>query len=94
MAAIDANYGITDARSLLLNMLRKIKYYVARGPIAEYINLFGELLDYVPRLSGNEAQPTLEGRKRLLIDTLPKDFVEKLDSHQPDGIMTILNDNI
>ncbi|EJK61343.1 hypothetical protein THAOC_18186, partial [Thalassiosira oceanica] len=91
-AAIDANYGITDARSLLLNMLRKIRYYVARGPIAEYINRFGELLDYIPRLSGNELPPNLEGRKRLLIDSLPKDFAERLDSHPPNGIQSILSD--
>ncbi|EJK73641.1 hypothetical protein THAOC_04722 [Thalassiosira oceanica] len=91
-AAIDSNYGITDARSLLLNMLRKIKYFVRRGSIAEYINRFGELLDYIPRLSGNEPSPNLEGRKRLLIDSLPKDFAERLDQHPPNGIQSILSD--
>jgi len=91
-AAIDANYGITDARSLLLNMLRKIKYYVARGPIADYINRFRELLDYIPRLSGNEQPPNLEGRKRLLIDSLPKEFAGRLDQYPPNGIRSILTD--
>ncbi|EJK68337.1 hypothetical protein THAOC_10491 [Thalassiosira oceanica] len=91
---IDLSLGRDNSRDDLVAFCRdKLKYDISKGIPIIFVARVKEFLNYIPRLNGNEADPTDTTKKIWVIKSMPSPFQAWLDDQGGmNGVRTFTED--